>query len=85
MATISISVSGTTVATGARNYTINDGDLQSVLDWARTFFASALSSAPTNTQILSAWADWFPSLTQDRLHTYKRDLLAATATDISIS
>jgi hypothetical protein len=85
MATISISVSGTTVATGTRNYTISDADLQSVLDWAAVFFASSLSSAPTNAQILAAWANWFPSLTQDRLHTYRRDLAAATATDISIS
>jgi hypothetical protein len=85
MATITVSVSGTTVTTGSRSYTISDNDLQTVLEWGAVFFASSLSTAPSNAQILAAWADWFPSLTRDRVHAYKRDLAAANATDITIS
>ena len=55
MATITFSVTGSTVVTGTKSYTINDTDTQSVLSWATSAFASQLSTAPTNQQILLAW------------------------------
>jgi hypothetical protein len=50
--TLSISVSSSTVASRTRSYTIPDADLQSVIDWGKVSFASSLSTAPTNNQIM---------------------------------
>jgi hypothetical protein len=55
MATLTIDLSGSAVVTGSQSYTINDTDVQSVLDWATAAFATQLSTAPTNQQIMLAW------------------------------
>lgn len=62
MSTITISLSGSSITgltTGSgpiqKLYTITDTDLQSVLNWAQSAFASSLSTSPSNAQILVAW------------------------------
>lgn len=65
MATLSISLSGSSVVTGTKNYTVSDADLQLVLNWAQAAFNPYIQATfnpgntpgfvPTNQQILLAW------------------------------
>ena len=62
MSTITISLSGSAITgltTGSgpiqKAYTVSDAQLQQVLNWAQVAFATQLSTAPTNPQIMVAW------------------------------
>ena len=55
MATLSIQLSGSAVVNGTKTYTVSDPDIQDVLTWAATAFATSLPASPTNQQILLAW------------------------------
>jgi hypothetical protein len=62
MSTITISLSGsalTGLTTGAgpiqKAYNVTDAQLQQVLNWAQVAFATQLTTAPTNPQIMVAW------------------------------
>lgn len=62
MSIITVSLSGSAITgltTGSgpiqKSYTVSDGDLQNVLNWAQVAFASSLSTSATNAQIMVAW------------------------------
>ncbi len=59
MATLIISLNGSAItgltSNPSKSYTVSDTDLQNVLNWAQVAFATQLSTAPTNPQILLAW------------------------------
>lgn len=55
MGTFTLSLSGSGIVNGAKSYTVSDADVQRVLDWAATHYASSLPANPTNAQILGAW------------------------------
>jgi hypothetical protein len=59
MATLSISLSGSGVVNGTKNYTVSDADIQRTLDWAsftyKAYIFNTFGPAPTNQQILLAW------------------------------
>lgn len=61
MATLTISLTGSAVVTGSKSYTVNDTDLQLLLDWAKaTNFDT--TATPTNQQVLLAWVQgWINS------------------------
>jgi hypothetical protein len=73
MPTLSISVSSSTVALGSRTYTLTDADLQSVMDWARSAYASSLSTSPTNNQIMAAWVQGFVNGTKNAVDKFELD------------
>ncbi len=59
MATITITLNGSALPGLAGNpskvYTLSDADLQVLLTWAASAFASDLPGNPTNPQVLLAW------------------------------
>lgn len=58
MATLSISLSGSSVVNGTKSYTVSDADITSLLAWAQSAFSQQLPlppATPTNQQILLAW------------------------------
>jgi hypothetical protein len=67
MATLTVQLSGSGVVTGTKSCTVSDGDLQSVLNWAATAFASSLPQSPTNQQILQTWVQSFINGTTDAM------------------
>jgi hypothetical protein len=87
MPTLSISVSSSTVASGTRTYNITDADLQSVIDWGKASFASSLSTAPTNNQVMAAWVQSWVTGTKMAVDKFELDAAraAATAGTITIS
>ncbi len=79
MATLSISITGSTIVTGTKNYTVNDTNVQNVLDWARVNYATALSTAPTNQQILLAWVQGWINGTKDAVQRFETPAVVVPA------
>lgn len=66
MSTITVSLSGSGIVNGTKNYTISDSDLQILLNWAKIrFFAQG--ATPTSQQILLAWVQWWVDTTKFRV------------------
>jgi hypothetical protein len=62
MSTITISLSGSAIAGLTSNpskiYTIDDSDLQLLLNWVAVQWAGMLGLSPTNAQLLLAWIQY---------------------------
>ena len=83
MATLSISLSGSGVVNGSKNYTVSDADIQRVLDWAKVAFASSLPTNPTNGQVLTAWVQSWVNGTKDAVQVQGRQTTVPTPIDIT--
>ena len=59
MATIAISLSGSSIVNGSKNYTISDPDLQFLLNWCKANYVDILGQNPTNAQVLLSWFQGF--------------------------
>ncbi len=80
MATITIGLSGSAVATGSKNYTLNDAAVTKLIAWARTAFPSATTpDTRTNAQVLGVWADSFVNATKEAVTKVDRDAAIAQA------
>lgn len=66
MSTVTITLAGSGIVNGTKSYTINDTDLQLVLNWSQSVFFAPLST-PTNQQILLAWVQWWVDTTKQRI------------------
>jgi hypothetical protein len=70
MATLSVSISGSTVVSGGKDYTLGDNALLSILSWSQaTYFPS--SAAPTKGQEMVAWVDGWVNATKDSVQTFE--------------
>jgi hypothetical protein len=78
MATITLSVSGSAVVNGTKNYTVSDTDLQSLLDCMKVRLSL---SAPTNAQILVAWANEIMRVATVDVTQFKKQTAAQAASD----
>jgi hypothetical protein len=69
------------------NFRRIDADLQSVIDWGKASFASSLSTAPTNNQVMAAWVQSWVTGTKMAVDKFELDAAraAATAGTITIS
>jgi hypothetical protein len=75
MATLTISLSGSAVVNGSKNYTVSDADIQTLLNWAGRF-APGVTPQSTAAQILVAWANWMIANT---VTAVKQDQLGSAA------
>lgn len=58
--------------TGTKNYTVNDADIQALLDWAKdTYPPATLPDTRTNQQILLAWVQSWIDGTKDAVQRFK--------------
>lgn len=76
MATLTISLSGSSVVNGSKSYTVSDADIQNVIDWAKDAFATPSTpqnpSPPlTNAQALLAWVNSWIQGTKDAVRRFK--------------
>jgi len=72
MATITMSLSGSGIVNGSKNYTINDTDTQSLLDWAIATYSAPSPAAPlTNAQALLAWIQSWINGTKTAVQQFK--------------
>lgn len=77
MATLTIGLSGSGVVNGSKSFTIDDAGTQALLDWAVVNYATALSSNPTNPQILVAWVNGWLTATKNSIQQFKTTSPAA--------
>ena len=71
MATLTISITGSTVVSGSKSYTATDASIQRLLIWAASRYATVLSTAPTNAQIMVAWADSWVNGTRNAVSQFE--------------
>lgn len=78
MATITMSLSGSGIVNGSKNYTISDADLRQLLDWgADAFFRRRVNpdgsapGTPTDTQVLLAWIQAWIDQTKSGVQSFK--------------
>lgn len=75
MTTITISLNGSALSglntNPSKSYTISDIDLQSLLNWAAANYATALSTSPTNPQILLAWVQGWVNATKNSVQQFQ--------------
>lgn len=71
MATLTIGLSGSGIVNGSKSFTIDDAGTQALLDWATVNYATALSSNPTNGQVLIAWVNGWVTATKNSVQQFK--------------
>jgi len=71
MATITISLTGSAIITGSRDYTLSDAMVQRLIDAMKHRHGSGL----TNGQLLVAWADGLISETKNEVMQTERNTL----------
>lgn len=73
MATLQISLSGSAVINGSKSYTLTDADVQTLISYMQTKFATANSDGSTTpltaAQALLAWANDWVSSTRDEIRS----------------
>lgn len=67
MATFSISLSGSGVVNGSKNWTISDADVQALLNYLEGVYP-----APTSQQVLANWAQAFVRRTIEEVKAHQR-------------
>lgn len=86
MATLTISLSGSAVVNGSKSYTLTDGDIQALIDWAKNLYDPYLQATynrnadgtvkdinyvATNQQALLAWVQSWANGTRDAVQRFK--------------
>ena len=81
MATISISVTGSTVVSiNDGSHSITDSDLVNLLTWARaTYPSTSTPDTRTDAQVALAWAKSFVSGTKQAVTKFEKDAAAQAA------
>ena len=86
MGTITCSLTGSALASGTRNYTISDPDLQKLIDWAKVTYANKLPQPPepvSNVQALNAWFNAWMAGTTDSVQRHGATVTIPPPIDIS--
>jgi hypothetical protein len=82
MATITISVSGSTAVSISQDHPIADSDLTKVVQWARATYPSTSSpDTRTDAQVMGQWAQSFIDGTEQATNKLARDGAAQAARD----
>lgn len=81
MATLTIGLAGSAIVTGSKSYTVNDTDIQALLDWATVAYDPYIQATfnaaknpnfvPTNQQVLLAWVQSWINGTKDAVQRFK--------------
>ncbi len=90
MPTVTLTLNGSAITGLTSNpskvYTLSDADLQSILTWGQSAFASSLPSSPavpTNPQILLAWIQSWVNGTRDAVQTNNKTIQLPTPISMS--
>jgi hypothetical protein len=67
MATFTISLSGSSVVNGSKNWTVSDADVQILVNFLANRF-----STPPNAQALAAWTQDFVSSTINQVRSFQQ-------------
>jgi hypothetical protein len=79
MATLSLSISGSAIQNGTGERTIQDADLQTLIDVYKAKITTAQNPSPTNVQALNAWFGDIASGARDLIKRKRIDDAKASA------
>ena len=79
MSTITISLSGSTIVNGSKNYTLSDTTVTRLINGMKYYYGSSLTDA----QVLSAWVDGLIDTTKKMVVDAEKNTAVVAAVDIS--